>query len=177
MLHGEACAALKEWDAAEQRFRAAQISAEEYGLQPLLWRIHCALARVYQQQGRREQADAERAIAGTIIETLATNLPNAQLRETFLSQALALVPLPRSPSPRKATKHAFGGLTAREREVVIQLAQGKPNREIAAALVVSERTVEYHVGNILGKLGLSSRSQAAVWAVEHGLVAQSPVSS
>jgi DNA-binding NarL/FixJ family response regulator len=53
--------------------------------------------------------------------------------------------------------------------VAAEIAHGKSNREIATALVVSERTVEYHVGNILGKLGLSSRSQVAVWAVEHGL--------
>jgi DNA-binding NarL/FixJ family response regulator len=55
--------------------------------------------------------------------------------------------------------------------VAAQLAHGKSNREIADELVVSERTVEYHVGNFLGKLGLSSRGQVAVWALEHGLAA------
>jgi DNA-binding NarL/FixJ family response regulator len=49
------------------------------------------------------------------------------------------------------------------------LSQGKSNREIAEKLVLSERTVENHVGNILAKLGFDSRSQIAVWVVEKGL--------
>ena len=47
---------------------------------------------------------------------------------------------------------------------------GKPNKEIAAELHTSERTARTHVSNILGKLGLSSRTQAALWAVREGLV-------
>jgi predicted ATPase/DNA-binding CsgD family transcriptional regulator/tetratricopeptide (TPR) repeat protein len=65
---------------------------------------------------------------------------------------------------------ASSALTRREREVVTLLAHGKSNRQIAEALVVSERTVEWHTGNILSKLGLQSRSQIALWAVEQGLV-------
>jgi non-specific serine/threonine protein kinase len=60
-------------------------------------------------------------------------------------------------------------LTSREREVVALLARGASNREIASALVIGERTVEMHVGHILAKLGLTSRTQVAVWAVEHQL--------
>jgi non-specific serine/threonine protein kinase len=60
-------------------------------------------------------------------------------------------------------------LTTREREVVALLARGASNREIAATLVIGERTVEMHVGHILAKLGLTSRTQVAVWAVEHRL--------
>jgi DNA-binding NarL/FixJ family response regulator len=63
----------------------------------------------------------------------------------------------------------FGGLTRRELEVVGQIAQGKSNREIAAALVLGERTIETHVGSILSKLGLSARTQVALWAVDKGL--------
>ncbi|MGH2522513.1 MAG: response regulator transcription factor [Anaerolineales bacterium] len=48
-------------------------------------------------------------------------------------------------------------------------AQGKSNREIAEALVVGERTIETHVGNILGKSDFTSRAQIAVWAAEKGL--------
>ena len=51
--------------------------------------------------------------------------------------------------------------------MVALLARGASNREIAAALVIGERTVEMHVGHMLAKLGLSSRTQVAVWAVEH----------
>ncbi|MBA2450897.1 MAG: tetratricopeptide repeat protein, partial [Chloroflexi bacterium] len=60
------------------------------------------------------------------------------------------------------------GLTPREQDVAGLVARGLPNREIADALVLSERTVEWHVGNILGKLRLDSRAQLAVWAAEHG---------
>jgi DNA-binding NarL/FixJ family response regulator len=61
-------------------------------------------------------------------------------------------------------------LTARELEILRLLARGKANKEIAAELQISERTARTHVSNILGKLGLASRTQAALWAVGHGLL-------
>jgi DNA-binding NarL/FixJ family response regulator len=64
---------------------------------------------------------------------------------------------------------AVAGLTRREAAVAGLLARGYTNRMIAAALAVSERTVEGHVSNILAKLGFTSRAQAAVWAAERGL--------
>ena len=60
-------------------------------------------------------------------------------------------------------------LTVREREILLLVAQGKANKEIAGELVISERTARTHVSNILAKLGLSSRTQAALWAVREGL--------
>jgi NarL family two-component system response regulator LiaR len=61
-------------------------------------------------------------------------------------------------------------LTPRELEVLAELARGRANKAIAFELGVSERTVKTHVSNILGKLGFTDRTQAAVYAVEHGLV-------
>jgi len=61
-------------------------------------------------------------------------------------------------------------LTAREQEVLRLLARGAANKEIAAELSITERTARTHVSNILGKLGLASRTQAALWAVEHKMV-------
>jgi len=59
-------------------------------------------------------------------------------------------------------------LTPREREVVVLIAQGKSNRAIAEVLVISEKTAERHVANILSKLSFHSRTQIATWAVEKG---------
>jgi DNA-binding NarL/FixJ family response regulator len=61
-------------------------------------------------------------------------------------------------------------LTTREVEILRLLGAGKANKEIAAELAISERTARAHVSSILGKLGLSSRTQAALWAVREGLV-------
>ena len=92
--------------------------------------------------------------------------------EQAIEYALAEVKIPDAtdvPSPRQAAKEKFGGLTAREREVAILIAQGKSNREIAAAFVLSERTVEGYVSSILNKLGFNTRAQVAAWATERGL--------
>ena len=62
------------------------------------------------------------------------------------------------------------GLTARELEVLRLIARGRSNREIASALVISERTVARHVQNIFAKLRVSSRASASVFAAEHDLL-------
>jgi DNA-binding NarL/FixJ family response regulator len=61
-------------------------------------------------------------------------------------------------------------LTPRELDVLGLVGRGRSNKEIAADLVITERTARTHVSNILGKLGLASRTQAALYAVEHDLV-------
>jgi len=69
---------------------------------------------------------------------------------------------------RSGQRH--GSLTARELEVLALLARGGANKAIAFELGVAEKTVKTHVGNILSKLGLSDRTQAALYAVREGLV-------
>jgi DNA-binding NarL/FixJ family response regulator len=76
-------------------------------------------------------------------------------------------------SLRTAPRDPTAELTSREREVLRLVGAGKANKEIAAELAISERTARTHVSNILGKLGLSSRTQAALWAIREGL-AESP---
>jgi DNA-binding NarL/FixJ family response regulator len=83
-----------------------------------------------------------------------------QLSPSVAARLLREVPAPRQPEP----------LTERETEVLHHLAQGKSNKEIAAALVIAEKTVRTHVSSILGKLGVTSRTQAVLYAVRRGLV-------
>jgi DNA-binding NarL/FixJ family response regulator len=71
-----------------------------------------------------------------------------------------------------APKPTAAALTRREREILLLVAQGKSNRDVAKALVISERTARTHVSNVLTKLGVASRTQAALWAVREGLVAE-----
>jgi predicted ATPase/DNA-binding CsgD family transcriptional regulator len=70
-----------------------------------------------------------------------------------------------APAPR--AKGSPGGLTRREWEIAGLLAEGLTNKEIAARLVISQRTAETHVDNILSKLGMNSRTQVASWVAEH----------
>jgi DNA-binding CsgD family transcriptional regulator len=63
-------------------------------------------------------------------------------------------------------------LSVREREIAGLVAQGMTSRQIAALLILGERTVETHVDHIRAKLGVRSRAQIAAWAVEHGLGAR-----
>lgn len=67
------------------------------------------------------------------------------------------------------TDAALRSLTVRERDVLAGIARGLANRAIATELGITERTARTHVSNILGKLGLASRTQAALFAVQHGL--------
>jgi DNA-binding NarL/FixJ family response regulator len=76
---------------------------------------------------------------------------------------------PTSGSSDAASQAAYG-LTPREREVLALVAAGHTNREIAAALFISESTAGVHVSNILGKLGVSTRTEAARTALDEGLV-------
>jgi DNA-binding NarL/FixJ family response regulator len=75
----------------------------------------------------------------------------------------------RSAGANGGTGDGIDTLTARERDVLARVARGLPNRQIAVDLGITERTARTHVSNILAKLGLASRTQAALLAVQHGL--------
>jgi two-component system, NarL family, response regulator LiaR len=81
--------------------------------------------------------------------------------------AASVVRAVRQPSMRDAAQAAF---TVREREVLLEIAQGKSNQEIADALGIGIKTVKTHVSSLLSKLGLYDRTQLAVYAHTHGLV-------
>jgi DNA-binding CsgD family transcriptional regulator len=168
-LQGEALAALGRINHAEDALRAADEGAARRGLRPLRWRIQASLGRLYQSQGRRQSAEAGFALARAIVEELAAGVPDGELCATFLHATAAQLPRASKPTPRQATRDAFDGLTEREREIAALIAQGQSNRTIAAALVLSERTVATHVSNILAKLNIATRAQIAAWASEKGL--------
>jgi DNA-binding NarL/FixJ family response regulator len=73
--------------------------------------------------------------------------------------------------PRKTTRANPAGLTARQLEVLALLVEGLTNAEIAERLIVSQRTAEHHVAAVLGKVGASTRREAARRASELGLLA------
>jgi DNA-binding NarL/FixJ family response regulator len=100
-------------------------------------------------------------------DEIAAAIRSAQRGEVHLDPAVArqlTASLRRGP-----TEDPGDLLTDREREVLLLVARGLANKEIAAELVISERTARTHVSNILSKLGLTSRTQAALWAVREGL--------
>ena len=115
------------------------------------------------------------AEARGIVEELAAGIPDEALRAGFLDGAGKLIPSPRPPTPRRAAKQAYDGLTQREQEVAALIAEGKSNRALADALVVSERTAAKHVENILAKLRFTSRSQIAAWAADKGVTGHAPI--
>lgn len=83
--------------------------------------------------------------------------------------ASAPAPVAAPPSTLPASAGPVEELTPREHEVLRLLATGASNREIGAQLFISEGTVKNHISNILGRLGLRDRTQAAIYAKEHGL--------
>jgi DNA-binding NarL/FixJ family response regulator len=101
-------------------------------------------------------------------EEVATAVRAAHRGELHLHPAIAkrfMASLRDAPGDSPVTE-----LTSRELEVLRLVGAGKPNKQIAAELAISERTARTHVSRIIRKLELSSRTQAALWAVRKGLV-------
>lgn len=78
---------------------------------------------------------------------------------------------------RRQERQPLDDLTKREMEVLKEIASGKSNKEIAASLFITEKTVKTHVSNVLAKLELADRTQAALYAVRNRLVDQQPPSA
>jgi NarL family two-component system response regulator LiaR len=89
--------------------------------------------------------------------------------ETMLHSSIAKKIMQRIRDHKQESKEPGPELTERELDVLKLLAQGDGDREISEKLVISERTVHFHVGNILSKLHLANRTQAALYAIRKGL--------
>jgi DNA-binding NarL/FixJ family response regulator len=119
----------------------------------------------------RVHAALEKGASGYLLKDAGPAEVDAALRaavrdEVFLDAAVTR----RLTQEMRAPRTGLGALTAREREVLILVAEGKSNRDIAEHLVISERTARTHVSHLLAKMGLTSRTQAALLAVKEGLV-------
>jgi DNA-binding NarL/FixJ family response regulator len=127
----------------------------------------------------RVQAALEAGASGYLVkdaapEELAVAIRAARRGEVHIDAALARSLMESLHSSRDETRDPFGELSEREIEILRLIADGHANKEIARRLVISERTARTHVSNILRKLELSSRTQAALLAVREGLGAPQP---
>ncbi|MEO8417774.1 MAG: response regulator transcription factor [Methylophilaceae bacterium] len=103
---------------------------------------------------------------------LLESIRRAAAGESVMSPQMAGKLVDAMRTPAKSNSVNADKLSPRERQIIIKLARGDSNKEIARELDLSESTVKIHVQGILRKLNLASRVQAAVYAVEHGLMAE-----
>jgi len=127
-------------------------------------RARWQLARALAEAGRRDDAQREWEQASEVARQLGATPLASALGDLARRARLG----PRSPGYQPPGHLA--ALTAREREVLRLLAEGRTNREIAAALFIAPKTASVHVSNILSKLGASSRTEAAAIAYREGRV-------
>jgi DNA-binding NarL/FixJ family response regulator len=158
---GTLAAALRQWDAAAAHFADALETARRLQMPVAAARTGHAYADVLLARGRPADQDLARELAAAALDAAVAlgvrHLPD-RLR-TLLAQLEGGDRAPPLP----------GGLTAREAEVLRQVAAGMSNREIAAALVVSVYTVERHLVNVYRKIGARARADATAYALRHGI--------
>lgn len=153
-------AAAGRWDAAINRLEAAHELAARGDLGPSLVRIRIALADAL----LRRAAAGDRARAVTLAAIAAADARRLGM-QAMLSRATDL---------GASLDRVSGRLSRREQEIAAHIAAGRSNREIAERLVLSERTVETHVQNVLTKLDLHARTQIAAWATRAGITEDGP---
>lgn len=148
--------ALRRWQSLEVPYEAA--------------RVRTAMATAYRDLGDDDSADLEVTAARRAFVELGAAPALARLQELFGPGG----PSAGGPSAGGPSAGGIagppGGVTPRELEVLRLVASGRTNRQIAEALVISEKTVERHMGNLFTKLGVSNRAAATSYAYDHHLV-------
>ncbi|OLF09252.1 response regulator transcription factor, partial [Actinophytocola xanthii] len=151
---------------AVRHFETALTVARRLGARPALTRTRIDLAGVLLDRGRPD----DRARARQLLEPAAADA--AELGMTTLAAAAERLRSRLQSSAAPAAPAADPMLTRRELEVLTLVARGLANKQIARTLEVSDKTVKAHVSNILAKVGAADRTQAAVYAVRHGLAGE-----
>jgi DNA-binding NarL/FixJ family response regulator len=121
-------------------------------------------------RGDRDRAATSLRVAQEIAERLAAEPLMREVTALAARARLILEPAKPDEAPEPPDDGARFGLTAREREVLALVALGRTNRQIASELFISENTAGVHVSNILGKLAVTGRGEAAAVAYRLGLV-------
>ncbi len=165
-LRARALAALGRDAEAEAILATLRDAALADGVRAFLWRVELSLGRLFHATRRYGEARDAFDRARGLAQELARDIPDDGVRQVFRQNVQALIPPAPRPTRRDAARRRHGGLTPREWQVAQLIAQGKSNRDIAEALVVSLKTVEGHVSNVLSKLGMRSRAQVAAWAAQ-----------
>lgn len=180
LLYAEALTALGRHDEAATLLADLIAQLEAIEGRALLWRAQRALGALQQTRTHTPTDAIAFAAARNTVQEIAENIRSASTAAdapaflaTFLAATDARIPPPPASAVSRAKRQPErarpGGLTTRELEVARLVEKGISNREIADVLVLSERTVESHVGNILHKLGFVSRTQIAAWVAKSGL--------
>ena len=169
VIKGEALIALKRLKEAAEALENAKLGAELRQAPSILWRILRSLGQVYKLLKREDEAQHEWQEAREIINKLADTIDENALREHFVQATLQTLPSEKPQLPRRMAVGNCDGLTEREIEVLRSVAQGLTDAQVAERLVISPRTVHSHLNSIYSKLGISSRSAATRYAIEHNL--------
>ena len=176
LIQARALAAMGRTDEARDIIEYYVAAGVEQGRYALLWRLYALQAELSRVRGDHGTPNEAIAAAQRIIETIATDvresrMPDAQaVAERFVVRATELFPFPARDDMSRTdgtvfVRSAGPRLTAREQEVAGLVAEGRSNREISEILVLSERTAERHVANIMNKLGCHTRTQIATWYI------------
>ncbi len=155
---------LEKREQAMKILQGARDIAQRFNLISLTWKIEVLLGSVLikdDQSTAQNHFNTARHSIRQISETVPANL-----RQNFLNHALAKIP---ASSGRDAAKSEAHDLTRRETEIVREIALGKNNQQIADDLHITIKTVEAHITRVLSKLNMTSRTQIALWAVDHKL--------
>lgn len=175
-LRGLALAALGRYAEAESDLQVGLAAAVAQGRQPLAAQIAAALGQVYVAAGKLEQAQTAADTCHAILAPLLARLPDTPLayhgassrtlRESATLATTAWLPPGfhfAGAEEAGAPRAPISPLSPRELEVAALVAEGLTNRAIAETLVISERTAERHIANIMAKLGMNSRAHIAAY--------------